>query len=96
MERSVYLNGAFLPEEMKAATEETLARNQARDEEDFAVWHVVARGDRADDGGTQPPNHRRVLRRLGFRCGSLSRRRSAGDAGPRRRASIPAARSRAA
>ena len=43
------------PEEMKAATEETLARNLARDEGDFAVWHVVARGDRADDGGTQPP-----------------------------------------
>ena len=43
------------PEEMKAAMEETLARNLARDKEDFAVWHVVTRGDRADDGGTQPP-----------------------------------------
>ena len=43
------------PKEMKTATEETLARNLARDKEDFAVWHVVTRGDRADDGGTQPP-----------------------------------------
>ena len=45
------------PEEMKTATEETLSRNLARidDKGDFALWHVVARGDRADDGGTQPP-----------------------------------------
>ena len=43
------------PEEMKAATEETLDRNLERNEGDFAVWHVVARGDRADDGGTRPP-----------------------------------------
>lgn len=52
----VRIDPGFSRDELKAATEETLARNLPRlgENDDFALWHVVARGDRAD-GAAGPP-----------------------------------------